>query len=88
MGSDPLTRPDQTRRLPPWALLFLIPLAFLVVSLFTMTAEHNAQLRAQAEAHNSQLMEMTALHNLQLKKLTEEHNAQLAAQAAEFQKAK
>jgi hypothetical protein len=99
MESATLTRPDQARRRPLWTLLFLVPLVILIVSLFVMTARHNDQLRAQAEAHNAQLMEMTTLHNLQrtkmteehnlqFKKMTEEHNAQLAAQAAEFQKRK
>jgi hypothetical protein len=88
MESATLTRPDQARRPPLWTLLFLVPLVILIVSLFVMTARHNDQLRAQAEAHNAQLMDMTAVHNLQLKKMTEEHNAQLAAQAAEFQKRK
>jgi uncharacterized membrane protein YeiB len=86
MASGTLTRPDQARRLLLWALLCLVPLVILIVSLFMMTARHNAQLSAQAEAHNAQLMEMTALHNHQLMKMTEEYNAQLAAQAAEFQK--
>ena len=99
MESATLTRPDQARRLLLWTLLLLVPSAILIVSLFVMTARHNAQLREQAEVHNAQLTEMTAVHNLQLtkmteednlrlKKMTEEHNAQLAAQAAEFQKRK
>ena len=87
MESATLTRPDQARRLPLQTLLFLVvPLVILIVSLFMMTARHNAQLMAQAEAHNAQLMGMTASHNLQLKKMAEEHNAQLAARAAELQK--
>ena len=86
MERNTLTRSDRARRLPPWALLFLAPLVVLVVSLLTMTAGHNARLRAQAEAHNAQLVEVTAAHNLQLKKMTEEHNAQLAARAAESRK--
>ena len=77
MESATLTRPDQARRRPLWALFVSVPLAILIVSLFVMTDRHNAQ-----------LMDMTAVHNHQLKKMTEEHNAQLAAQAAEFQKRK
>jgi hypothetical protein len=88
MESNTLTRAEQARRLPLWALLFFAPVVVLVVSLFTMTAAHNAQLRTQAEVHNAQLMEMTAAHNFKLKSMTEEHNAQLVAQAAAFQKGK
>jgi hypothetical protein len=77
MESATLTRPDQARRRPLWTLLFLVPLAVLVISLFAITDRHNAQ-----------LMDMTAVHNQQLKMMTEEHNAQLAARAAEFQKRK
>jgi hypothetical protein len=76
MESATLTRPDQARRLLLWTLLLLVPSAILIVSLFVMTARHNAQLREQAEAHNAQLMEMTAVHNLQLTKMTEEDNLQ------------
>lgn len=87
LESATLTRPDQARRLPLWTLLFLVvPLVIMIVSLFMITARHNAQLREQAEVHNAQLTEMTAVHNLQLTKMTEQHNAQLVAQAAEFQK--
>jgi len=78
MENATLTRPDQARRRPLWALLLvLVPLVFLVVTIFVMTDRHNAQ-----------LMDMTAVHNEQLRKMTEDHNAQLAAQAAEFQKRK
>ena len=57
MESATLTRPDHARRRPLWTLLFvLVPLVILIVSLFLMTARHNAQLMAQAEAHNAQLM--------------------------------
>ncbi len=53
---------------------------FVIVALqgvwtLSMTANHNAQLKAQAEVFNAQL-----------KAQTEVHNTQLVAQAAEFQK--
>lgn len=75
MENATLTRPDQARLRPLWALVLVT--VFLIVTIFVMTDRHNAQ-----------LMDMTAVHNQQLTKMTEEHNAQLAAQAAEFQKRK
>ena len=75
MENATLTRPDQARLRPLWALVLVT--VFLIVTNFVMTNRHNAQ-----------LMDMTAVHNQQLTKMTEEHNAQLAAQAAEFQKRK
>ena len=88
MESATLTRPDQARRRPLWALFVSVPLAILIVSLFVMTDRHNAQLMDMTAVHNQQLKKMTEEHNLQRTKMTEEHNAQLAAQAAEFQKRK
>ena len=58
------TRPDRARRRPLWPLLFvLVPLVILIVTMFAITYQHNAQ-----------LMDMTAVHNQQLKMMTEEHN--------------
>ena len=83
------TRPDQARRRPLWPLLFvLVPLVILIVTMFAMTYQHNAQLMDMTAVHNQQLWKMTEEHNLQITKMTAEHNAQLAAQAAEFQKRK
>ena len=69
----------------------LIGLLFLVVllqgvSTLWMTANHNAQLKAQTEIFNAQLKAQTEVQNAQLVALAERFNAQLLAQAAEFQK--
>jgi hypothetical protein len=58
-----------TVRLTLWKLQLLIAVIAVIISIFLMTALHNAQ-----------LMDMTALHNAQLKAITERHNAQLVAQ--------
>ncbi len=76
--------------------LFVV-VALQGISTLSMTATHNAQLKAQTEVFNAQLIALTETHNAQLKAQaevhnaqsvaqTERHNAQLLAQAAEFQK--
>ena len=66
-------------------LLFLVVLLQGVANLW-MTANHNAQLKAQTEVFNGQLKAQTEVHNAQLVAQAESFNAQLLAQAAESQK--
>ena len=64
----------------------LVLVALQGVWTLSMTANHNAQLKAQTEVFNTQLKAQTEVHNAQLVAQTERHIAQLVAQAAEFQK--
>ncbi|RLS47554.1 MAG: hypothetical protein DWH87_06855 [Planctomycetota bacterium] len=66
-------------------LLFLVVLLQGVANLW-MTANHDAQLKAQTEVLNGQLKAQTEVHNAQLAAQAESFNAQLLAQAAESQK--
>jgi hypothetical protein len=66
-------------------LLFLVVLLQGVANLW-MTANHNAQLKAQTEVFNGQLKAQTEVHNTQLLAQAESFNAQLLARAAESQK--
>jgi hypothetical protein len=66
-------------------LLFLVVLLQGVANLW-MTANHNAQIKAQTEVFNGQLKAQTEVHNTQLVAQAESFNAQLLAQAAESQK--
>ena len=68
---------DRPRRIFLWAILFLRRCIFLLVSLWAMTKEHNAQLMKMTEEHNAQLLDQTKLQNAQLTEMTELHNAQL-----------
>jgi hypothetical protein len=86
MENATLTRPDQARLRPLWALVLVT--VFLIVTIFVMTDRHNAQLMDMTAEHNQQLRKMTEDHNIQLTKMTEEHIAKHAALAAEFQKRK
>ena len=76
MESITMRQPDKVQRIPLWTLFF-VPILFLIVSLWAMTANSNAQIRTMTEEHNAQLT-----------KLTKECNARLAAQEAKSQKQK
>ncbi|OJW10581.1 MAG: hypothetical protein BGO49_22970 [Planctomycetales bacterium 71-10] len=54
----------------------------LSLSLFLITARHNAQLWAMTQRHNAQLWAMTQRHNAQLDEMTARHGEQLRALAA------
>lgn len=54
----------------------------LVISLFLLTARHNAQLAEMTERHNAQLAVLTQQHNMRLAEMTALHNAQLAERAS------
>jgi hypothetical protein len=84
-------------RIPLSTLCLLVAVVALTLSVFLLTARHNAQLVAHTQRHNAQLIEQaarhgaqlvaqTARHNAQLVAQTARHNAQLLDQAAEFRK--
>jgi sensor histidine kinase regulating citrate/malate metabolism len=71
-------------RLPIWQLQLRVAVIAVIISIFLMTALHNAQLKAMTERHNAQLKAMTERHNAQLVAQAEECNARLAEQAARY----
>jgi hypothetical protein len=71
-------------RLPIWKLQLLVAVIAVILSIFLMTALHNAQLMDMTALHNAQLKAMTELHNAQLVAQAEGCNARLAEQAARY----
>ena len=75
---------NRTPGLVTMALFALVALQAIMT--LWMTANHNAQLKAQTEVCNAQLKAQTETLNAELLAQTERHNAQLMAQAAEIQR--
>ena len=87
MESVTLNRPEYAAR-RQYLLLACVPTGFLIVVMFIITNQHNAQLETQAATFGVQLAQITATHNEQLTRIAAECNARLAAQAAEVEKRK
>ena len=73
-------------RIPLSTLCLLVAVVALTISVFLLTARHNAQLVVLTERHNAQLVAQAERHNAQLAAQAARHNAQLVAQAAEVRK--
>jgi hypothetical protein len=72
------------RNLPSVTLGLLGVVACLILVMFVLTGQHNAQLQAQTQVHNAQLMQQAEVFNAQLKAQTEVHNGQRVSQTAAF----
>jgi uncharacterized protein (UPF0333 family) len=59
---------------PTVTLGLLGVVAWLIIVLFVLTGQHNAQLQAQTEVLNAQLVQQTQVHNAQLVQQAEVFN--------------
>jgi hypothetical protein len=75
-------------RLPIWKLQLLVAVIAVILSIFLMTALHNAQLKAMTELHNAQLVAQAEGCNARLAEQAARYDAQLVARSAETREAR
>jgi F0F1-type ATP synthase membrane subunit b/b' len=75
-------------RLHLWKLQVLVAFIAVIISIFLMTALHNAQLKAMTERHNAQLVAEAERCNARLAEQAARYNAQLLERSAETREAR